>query len=261
MATYNCEDTICRSVESIINQTYQDWEFIICDDCSTDTTCHILEKYALDYPAKIILLKNEANSKLAFSLNRCLSVAKGTYIARMDGDDESFPTRLEKQVSFLDSHPEYAVVGTAMVPFDEKGDKPVRYPKEIPNKRDLLSRSPIFHATIMMRKSAYDAVNGYYVSKRTQRAQDYDMWFRFFSIGLKAYNLQEGLYHVLEDDNAIRRRTFKTRLYEVQTRLIGYRKLRYPWYLYLYAFKPLLAALIPVSLMQKYHEMTDKNIR
>lgn len=259
MATYNCEKTIVRSIESIVGQTFEDWEFIICDDCSTDNTYSILLEYQSKYPDKIVVLKNDVNSKLSFSLNRGLKVAKGKYIARMDGDDESISNRLERQVDFLDSHPEYSVVGTAMIPFDEKGEKPARYYKEIPDSSDMVSRSPFPHATIMMRREAYDAVGGYTVSKRTQRAQDYDMWFRFFSLGLKGYNLQEPLYLVLEDDQAIKRRTLKSRCYEVQTKLIGYKMLNYPIHKYMYAIKPVISALIPVGIMQKYHEITDKN--
>lgn len=259
MATYNCENTLRKSINSIVAQTFTDWEFVICDDCSVDGTYGILLEYKKQYPEKFIILRNKENSKLAFSLNRGLKTAKGEYIARMDGDDESLPERLEKQVAFLDSHPEYSVVGTAMIPFDENGIRPTRFAKEIPESRDMVSRSPFFHATIMMRKEAYAAVGGYTVSKRTARAQDYDMWFRFFAKGLKGYNMQEGLYLVLEDNQAIRRRTLKTRSYEVLTKIKGYRLLNYPWYLYIYAFKPILAALIPVGMMQKYHIWTDRN--
>ena len=257
MATYNCQETISKSIDSVVRQTYYDWEFIICDDCSTDQTYNILLSYQERYPEKIVVLKNEVNSKLSYSLNRCLQTAKGEYIARMDGDDESLPQRLEKQVKFLDNHPEFDMVGTAMIPFDENGRKPVRYAKRIPDKRDMLNRSPFFHATIMMRKSAYEKVGGYTVSKRTVRAQDYDMWFRFFALGMRGYNLQEGLYLVLEDESAIKRRTFKTRAYEVLTKLKGYQLLGFPIHLYIFAFKPLFAAMIPVKLMQKYHIMTD----
>ncbi|MGN0515890.1 MAG: hypothetical protein ACI4IO_02840, partial [Eubacterium sp.] len=97
----------------------------------------------------------------------------------------------------------------------------------------------------------------YTVSNRPARAQDYDMWFRFFAIGLKGYNLQEPLYMVLEDDIAIKRRTLKSRCYEVQTKLIGYKKLNYPLYKYIFAFKPILSAIVPVKIMQKYHRFTD----
>lgn len=258
MATYNCEQTLRGSIESILRQTFTDWEFVICDDCSTDGTYDILQQYYKGYPGKFKILRNEKNSRLAYSLNRCLDVAAGEYIARMDGDDESVENRLEHQAVFLDAHPEYALVGTAMLPFNEKGDRPVRYAKPEPDSSDMLNRSPFFHATIMMRKDVYDKIGRYYVSKRTMRAQDYDMWFRFFARGYKGYNLQEPLYRVLEDDNAIKRRTMKTRLYEVQTRLKGYHLLHYPLYKYVYAFKPILAALTPVGVMQWFHEVTDK---
>lgn len=258
MATYNCEATLKDSIDSILSQTFQDWEFVICDDCSKDSTYAILKDYERKYPDRIVILQNEKNSKLSFSLNHCLDNCKGEYIARMDSDDISVENRLEKQVNFLDAHPEYSLVGTAMTPFNEKGDRPVRYAKIEPDSTDMLNRSPFFHATIMMRREAYDQIDRYLVSKRTTRAQDYDMWFRFFAHGLKGYNLQEPLYRVLEDDNAIKRRTFKSRCYEVRTRLIGYHLLHYPIYKYIYAFKPILAALTPVAVMQWFHEVTDK---
>lgn len=257
MATYNCEKTLRASLDSILMQTYTDWEFIICDDCSTDGTFWILQEYQKKYPDKFVIIKNKVNSKLSYSLNRCLKVAKGTLIARMDADDESLPERLKQQVHFLEHNLEYSVVGTAMTPFDENGKKPTRYAKEIPTARDMLNRSPFFHATILMRKEAYEQVGGYTVSKRTVRAQDYDMWFRFFAHGLKGYNLQESYYLVLEDTQAIKRRTLKARCYEVQTKIKGYRLLHYPWYLYFYAFKPILAALTPIGVIQKYHVVTD----
>lgn len=258
MATYNCEKTLRRSIDSILAQTFNDWEFVICDDCSADGTLGILREYAECCPDKFVILVNEKNSKLSYSLNRCLAVSKGEYIARMDGDDESCPERLQKQVDFLDAHPEYEVVGTAMIPFDEQGEKPIRYAIEEPVPRDMVGRSPFFHATIMMRKEAYDAVGGYTVSARTVRAQDYDMWFRFFAQGMKGYSLQEGLYRVLEDGAALKRRTLKTRTYEVQTKLMGYKMLHFPWYVYPRAFKPVIAALMPNVLMSKYHEVTDE---
>ncbi len=253
MATYNCHATLPRCIDSILAQTFQDWEFIICDDCSTDASIEVLMEYADRYPGKIIVLKNKQNSKLAFSLNRCLEVAKGEYIARMDGDDTSLPERLERQVAFLDTHPEYAVVGCGMIPFDGHKTGTPRFNIEVPQPRDMLNRNPFAHATILMRRSAYVAVNGYTVCKRTNRAQDYDMWFRFFKAGLKGYNMQEPLYQVLEDDAAYKRRSLQTRLYEVVTKLKGYRMLGFPFYLYIYAFKPALVALLPDRLMKAYH--------
>ena len=257
MATYNAEKTLKARVDSILEQTFKDWEFIICDDCSQDNSYNILLDYKKMHPNRFVILRNEVNSKLSFSLNKCLEVAQGEYVARMDADDTSLPTRLEKQVDFLDAHPEFDVVGTAMLPFNEDGDFPPRYAKPCPEPSDMLNRSPFYHATIMMRKSAYDKVNGYTVSKRTERAQDYDMWFRFFSLGLKGYNLQLPLYHVREDSEAMKRRTFKSRCYEVITKLKGYKLLHFPVYLYVFAFKPIFAALTPNTFIELYHKRFD----
>ena len=258
MATFNCQNTLKKCVDSILNQTYTDWEFIICDDCSFDKTYEMLLAYKEQYPDKFVILKNEKNSKLSYSLNRCLEMSKGEYVARMDGDDIADSNRLDRQVEFLDENLEYSVVGTAMTPFDEKGFRPVRYAKEVPQKMDMLNGPPFFHATIMMRREAYKKVNGYLVSKRTVRGQDYDMWFRFFAAELKGYNLQESLYYVLEDDAAMKRRTLKNRFYEAQTKLKGYKMLEYPCYMYIYALKPLLAAAVPSQIMQKYHVYVDR---
>ena len=100
MSVYNSEATLRESIDSILAQTYPDWEFIICNDASTDGTQAILEEYAEKDPERFILLKNEENKRLAFSLNRCLEKATGFYVARMDGDDISLPERFEKQVCF-----------------------------------------------------------------------------------------------------------------------------------------------------------------
>ena len=254
MATYNCHDTVGQSIESIINQTFQDWEFIICDDCSTDDTYSILKKYETQHPGKIIVLKNEKNSKLSFSLNHCLDYARGVYIARMDADDISKPERLAKQVAYLDAHPEIALVGSGMTPFDSDNRYKDRLPAEVrPCGKSMIKGVTFFHATIIMRKFAYDTIGRYTVSKRTERAQDYDMWFRFFYHGFVGHNMMESLYMVKEDLNDYKRRTVKHRLYGILTSLIGYRLLKFPIYYYIFAFKPLISILIPNFILKKHH--------
>ena len=253
MSVYNCSKTIQECIDSIIAQSYTDWEFIICDDASTDNTYEIVKEYSENYIDKFIILRNEQNKRLAYSLNRCLEVARGEYIARMDGDDISLPNRLEEQVKFLDTHKEFSVVGTAMTPFDEVNEYSKRVLPEIPHPKIMLRSTPFAHATIMMRKSAYDAVNGYTVSKRTARAQDYDMWFRFFANGLKGYNIQESYYMVREDNSAYKRRTLKVRLYNVLTMLKGFRLLNFPIYTYIFALKPILSWLTPNFIMKSIH--------
>lgn len=105
MGIYNCAPTLSEAIDSIVNQTYDNWELIMCDDGSTDDTYRIAESYRQKYPDKVKLIRNRHNSGLNITLNHCLEYAKGEYIARMDGDDISLPQRFEKEFNFLETHP------------------------------------------------------------------------------------------------------------------------------------------------------------
>ena len=153
MGIYNCEATLSEAIESILGQTYQEWELIMCDDGSTDATYSVAEKYTKQFSDKMILLKNSVNKGLNYTLNKCLKVATGEYVARMDGDDISLPKRLEKEADFLDTHPEYAIVSTPMIFFDENGDWGRSYSIEKPQKKDFIKHSPVFcHAPCIIRR-------------------------------------------------------------------------------------------------------------
>ncbi len=241
MSVYNCADTLCEAIDSILAQTYTNWEFVICDDCSTDNTFEICQAYAKKYPDKFVLVQNDVNRKLAYSLNHCLEHASGKFVARMDGDDRSHPDRFEKQVKYLMEHPDMDLVGCAAQKFNENGLHDIYYMEEHPNRYSLYRKLPFGHAMIMTYKRVYDALDGYVVAKRTERGQDYDLWFRFFYKGFQGANLQEALYDVREDDNAIRRRTFKVRWSTYQTTRIGYKLLNYPIRWRIFAF---LSALV-----------------
>ena len=102
MGIYNCASTLKEAIECIINQTFLDWELIMCDDGSTDNTIKVAQKYVEKYPEKIFLLVNKENRGLNYTLNRCLSIAKGIYIARMDGDDLCSPNRFQREVDILE---------------------------------------------------------------------------------------------------------------------------------------------------------------
>ena len=218
MGIYNCESTLSEAIESILKQTYTNWELILCDDASTDETYAVAEQYASRYPEKIRLLRNKKHSFLAYSLNRCLEVASGEFVARMDGDDRSLPERFEKQVAFLRKHPEISIVGTAMRRFDDDGELGAVIRSEEHPDRFTPHRGSVFlHATILGRKEVFDALGGYTVLPRTQRGQDLDLWFRFLDAGYRGANLQEVLYLVRENDQAIRRRTAYVRWINFQT--------------------------------------------
>lgn len=261
MAVYNCQDTVSKSIESILTQTYADWEFIICDDCSTDSTYEIVLNYQKKYPNKIVAIRNKQNSRLAYSLNHCLKYAKGEYVARMDGDDISLPTRLEEQIRFLESNKDIQLVGTSMEIFDGEKVVGIRTYKKNVDKYDMIKNPCFAHATIMTYKYVYDSLNGYLVSKRTERGQDHDLWFRFFAKGYKGANLEKPLYRVLEDDNCYKRKKWKYRIHSFQTTIIGYRSVNMPVKYYIWAFKPLLVGFIPRKLMKNIKENKVKSVK
>ena len=259
MGIYNCEDTLPEAIESIINQTYTDWELIMCDDASTDDTYHVAEVYNNKYPDKIILIQNEVNSRLSYSLNHCLKYASGEYIARMDGDDISKPERLEKEIEFLASHPEYDLVGCAMQRFNNEGIADIVYSVDNPDYYTLKNRIPFHHATIVTYKRVYDKLGGYTVSKRTNRAQDYDLWFRFYASGFNGNNLKEPLYLVREDASAIRRRTFSVRWNAFKTAKIGFKLLNYPkWWLIRPFLVMIFKSLVPFKIIELYRKIQSR---
>lgn len=259
MGTFNCASSLHTCIDSIINQSYTNWELIICDDCSTDETLLIASKYDEKFE-NIRLIRNKENMKLAYSLNHCLKYAKGKYIARMDADDICFSDRLEKQVDFLENNPKIDVVGTAVIPFDENGDKPIRFACENPNVRILTHRTTFFHPTVMMKKTCYDHLGGYTVAKRTQKGQDIDLWFRFFAEGYTGENLKEPLikYHESISDYQ-KKRNIRFAIGIMQTKFYGYRINNFQWYIYPTAVKPVIAAMIPKKIIHIYHNRRKGN--
>ena len=256
MGIYNCEATLAEAIDSILTQTYTDWELILCDDCSADGTYELARAYAEQYPDKIILLRNETNSRLAFSLNRCLEKATGKYVARMDGDDKCVPERFEKQIAYLKAHPDAVLVGTAMQRFYNDGSfGAVDACTPEPDRFTPHQNGPTFnHATILAYKSVFDALGGYTVCPRTVRGQDRDLWFRFFAAGYKGVNMPDPLYLVREDEEAIRRRTFYDRWIAFETDIYGYRLLRYPSHWYIMPVVRLGKALVPYKAQLLYRK-------
>ena len=122
MGVYNLanRDILEKAIFSILNQTFKDFEFIICDDGSTDNTFEIVKDICKN-DNRVVFLQNEVNKGLAYVLNKCLDNAKGEYIARMDADDECYLDRFEKQVKFLDENLDYGVVTSNAEVFDENG--------------------------------------------------------------------------------------------------------------------------------------------
>lgn len=253
MGIYNCQDTLSLSIESILNQTYKNWELIMCDDASTDNTYNIAESYRVKNPNQIILIRNNKNSGLASSLNHCLQYATGKYVARMDGDDLSEPVRFEKQVDFLKRNPDIHLVGSSMSVFNGSKYCGINKYKPYPDKFDLRFGPCFAHATIFTYKYVYDHLGGYTVSKLLTRTQDYELWFRFFKAGFRGHNLEEPLYVVIEDEKTLKRRKLIVYSRAVFIRFAGFKLLNYPLKYYPYILKPVVAMFVPVRKKIRYY--------
>lgn len=244
MGAYNGEKTICEAVDSILKQTYEEWEFIICDDCSTDNTNKLLQEYkSLD--SRICIIRNEKNIGLAGTLNHCLKYVHGEYIARMDCDDISHPERLEKQIKYLQEHPELDLVGTYMYGFNENGLTRIINKKMHPSKYDIPKENPFHHATILMKADTMQKLGGYKVAKYTQRMEDVDLWYRFFAAGFQGETISEPLYWVRLDENAFRRRKLKYMVHASYIMWNGISMLGLPWYYKVYCAKPIISWILP----------------
>lgn len=253
MGIYNCSSTLSEAIDSIIAQTYTNWELIMCDDGSKDNTYDVALSYKEKYPNKIILIKNEKNLGLNKTLNRCLEYATGEYIARMDGDDVSVENRLFKEISFLENNPEYAIVSSPMIYFDENGEWGESKAIENPTNLDFVIGTPFCHAPCMVRAEAYKEVNGYSTDDRTLRAEDYNLWFRLYAMGYKGHNLQTPLYKMRDDENAYSRRSFKFAKNEAYVRYTGYKMLNLPKKYYIFALRPIIVGLLPKPIYMVLH--------
>lgn len=214
MGAFNEVATIGKAIESIINQTYSCWEFIIVDDCSTDGTLEIITSYC-EKDSRIKVYRNNRNIGLAESLNKAINYASGIYIARMDADDISLPNRFDEQVKRLDSDSKVMVVGSAAYYINRSNTKKkmVRMPEY---HRDILrlifKMSPFIHPSVMMRREFLSLTNGY--NPKLRRAQDYDLWLRGRFIG-EYYNIQVPLILYSYQNNKM----FKGFINTVQIRL------------------------------------------
>ena len=158
MGIYNCGSTLQEALESLYTQTCQDFKIILCDDGSSDDTYAIALNNAQTHD-NIVLIRNEQNRGLNYTLNHCLQYADTEYIARMDGDDLSMPLRFETEIRFLDEHPEYAVVSAPMIYFDENGDYRIGLGHGEVKAEDFIPGNPCCHAPCMARTAVFKAVS------------------------------------------------------------------------------------------------------
>lgn len=258
MGIYNCANTLDEAIESIMSQTYSNWQMIMCDDGSVDDTYSVANKYVEQYPDKFVLIKNDKNRGLNYTLNHCLKYADGDYIARMDGDDISLPTRFEKEVEFLNNNPKYSIVSCQMVYFDDEGDFRTSQDSGEPAISQFAKGTPFCHAPCMVRREAYMAINGYTESVKRLRVEDWDLWVRMYEKGYRGYSLNEPLYKMRDDRNAYSRRKFKFRINEARVSAYATKKLKLGIINYIWVFRPIIVGLLPNKLYDYLHKRKTK---
>jgi glycosyltransferase involved in cell wall biosynthesis len=178
MPVYNTAAYLPEALESILSQTYRDFEVIIVDDQSRDQCPAILKKYARR-DDRIRLLRNAVNLKLCRTLNRAIEAARGEYLVRMDSDDVSEPERIEKQVAYMDAHTEVGISGGTMQIIDEQGRPLGRRQYALTDaaiRSRLFRYSPFSHPTVIFRRSALERAGVY--DPRFEHAEDYELYFR-----------------------------------------------------------------------------------
>ncbi|MEK6951610.1 MAG: glycosyltransferase [Nanoarchaeota archaeon] len=239
MCVYNDEKYVAEAIESILNQTFKDFEFIILNDGSTDKTQQIIDSFK---DRRIIRIKNEKNLKLTRSLNKVLMRARGDFIAIQDSDDISRVDRLEKEIKVLEEGSEdVAVVSSFYIRINEKGKK---YHNKAPLefnalKNKFLSFSPIHHSSVLIRKKALEDVGLY--NEKYKESQDHELWFRL----LKKYK-----FKIVPEELLIARTTGRTKervqiYYGIKARLWALKNLDYPFYYCFYLIKPVLDLILP----------------
>lgn len=253
MGIYNCENTLEEAVQCIRNQTYSNWELIMCDDCSTDNTLKIAQRLT-NIDERIKVIKNDKNLTLAPTLNKCLKLAKGKYIARMDGDDICSNDRFEKELNFLENNSEYALVSCNMDLFDKDGIYKTIFYLSKPSKQDFIKTSQFCHAGCMLRTEVMKRLGGYSEALNKQRVEDYDLWVRLYANNFKGYNLQESLYAMRDDRNALHRRTLKNRINESRVKLEICKNFNLSFKYYIWIIAPILKWIIPSFFYKVIHK-------
>lgn len=173
-------------MDSVLSQTFEDWELIVVDDASSDTTLSILESYT---DPRIKIIRRELNCKPAVCANVAISAASGQYIARLDADDVFLPNRLEVQIGYMKAHPEVVLIGCGAYEIDEQGARVGYRPGGLDDcalKLTLAAYNPIIHSSVVFRADEARELNGYNEEKRSWFSDDYELWTRIALYGKTA---------------------------------------------------------------------------
>lgn len=239
-----------RAIRSILDQTHQNLEFLICEHDSTPSARQTLQQYA-EQDHRIRLVDGAEAERLTQKLNRCLNHARGKWIARMDDDDFSKPERLERQMRWLFIHPDIAFAGCC-VELEQDGQiVGTREFPEFPEVKDFLLTQPFIHPALMFRREALEAVGGYCEKASCAGCEDYDLLLRLYEKGYAGANMQELLLRYTLPPKGTSNRTMGMRVNEVRTRYARFQSLGLLPKYFPYVIKPVAVGMIPLPLLER----------
>lgn len=262
MSVYNGLPYLYKAIDSILAQTFTNFEFIIIDDCSDDGSSEVLEKYALR-DGRIKLLKNRTRMGLGANLRGGVKAAHGEWIARMDADDISINTRLERQYDYVKLHPETDIVGSFATDIDENGKQISE--RKVPTTHNNIVKyiwaCPIIHPTAFIRKFSLMQVGSYGTEKRRQ---DYALWFRCAAAGLNFANIPEPLLKYRFTDDYFKKNDLPALLTQVKIGWKGCWQVKASPIGYIGVTVPLIKGILPkgmgmaISRLLKKFDPRDK---
>lgn len=205
---YNCERYVADSLRSVLEQTYSDFQWIVLNDGSTDSTWKIVNKMIGD-DSRAVLVDNKENKRIPASRNEAIKLATGKYIAIHDGDDISLPHRFMSQVGFLDSRKDIFCVGGHAISIDHEGNQkgmmvyPPAHHRQIVFSLLRLKQNPVIDPTSMFRKADFEKLGGYTLNEDLYTVPDMDLWARAIVSGKVMANMQDALIRYRVNPNGM----------------------------------------------------------
>ena len=249
MSVYNGEFYLEEAIESILRQTFTNFDFLIIDDASTDKSSAILEEFAKQ-DSRIKILTNKQNYGLAYSLARGVEAAETPWIARIDADDLAIRDRLAKQMNYIEEHSEIDILGSYALNINDDGE--ILGTRKVPIDHENICRliwtNPLIHPTVLFRRSAILQIGSYYCKTRQRIPEDYQLWFRACAAGLQFANLPEPLIYYRFSEKNFVRNNLQFLLAHVLIGWQGCWRVKAAPLAYLGITKPLVLGILPPSL-------------
>lgn len=248
MAEYNTpKDDLRHAIRSVLNQTYDNFEFIIIDDCGVNDVSKIVGEFN---DSRIKVIKNPKNMGLPYSLNEGLNQAKGRYIVRMDTDDYSLPNRIETIYRYICCHPEYDVVGSRAIEFSSNREFGVLGKSGKKTSRSVMRGDALIHPSVIFKKEVILGVGGYETAY--YRAEDLALWCKLLINGRSLYVIDDILLKYRVNLTDYNKRKLKNRKYEIRLRMDYYPRMGANIIDYFYIAKSICAGILSPRLVQLY---------